>query len=259
MSNWLHTLSNYQIGFLFIVSFLSVSMIIPALIRYKFNLDPRESIGNGADESYKMFITLVLVMIGFSLVQLQGDHKNVEDLVSREATLNLKIGSLLNRYASEDATQAKGALVKYVQSIIDDEWPELQNDKGSDITAGKLKDLTNVLSNLNPQSNEQDTVKSDIDATLTQVVDIRDARIATTRLYLQTYLWGSLSCFLVVMIFFGWFINPLSRMIFFVGGVTLGISMLISLIFILEDLYRGESALLPKPFSEIIPIIMKPL
>jgi hypothetical protein len=46
-------------------------------------------------------------------------------------------------------------------------------------------------------------------------------------------------------------------MIFFVGGVTLGISMLISLIFILEDLYRGESALLPTPYLEIIPIIIK--
>jgi hypothetical protein len=257
MANWLHTLSNYQIGFLFIFSFLSVSMIIPALIRYKFKLDPRDSIGAGADESYKMFITLVLVMIGFSLVQLQGDHKNVEDLVSREATLNLKISSLLTRFESDDAIQAKTSLAKYVQSIVDDEWPELQNDRGSDSTAAKLKELTKAISKLNPQSNEQDTIKSDIDATLTQVVDIRDARIATTRLYLQTYLWGSLSCFLAVMIFFGWFINPLSRMVFFVGGVTLGISMLISLIFILEDLYRGESALLPTPYLEIIPIITK--
>jgi hypothetical protein len=259
MTNWLHTLSNYQIGFLVVLSFLMVSVIIPALVRYKLNLDPRESIAAGADESYKMFITLVLVMIGFSLVQLQGDHKNVEDLVSREVTLNLKIASLLTRFESEDANQAKATLVKYVQSIVDDEWPELQNDKGSDVTAAKLKDLTKVIAKLNPQSNEQDTIKSDIDATLTQVVDIRDARIATTRLYLQTYLSGSLSCFLVVLIFFGWFINPLSRMIFYVGGVTLGISMLISLIFVLEDLYRGESALIPKPFLDIIPNIMKPV
>jgi len=259
MAHWLHTLSNYQIGFIFVFSFLLISVIIPATIRYKLDLNPRDSIAAGADESYKMFITLALVMIGFSLVQLQGDHKNVEDLVSREATLNLKIANLLTRYESDDANQAKVALVKYVQSIVDDEWPELQNDKGSDTTAVKLKELTKAISNLTPRSSEQDTIKGDIDITLTQVVDIRDARIATTRLYLQTYLWGSLSCFLSVLIFFGWFINPLSRMIFYVGGVTLGISMLISLIFILEDLYRGESALIPKPFLDIIPIIMKPV
>ena len=88
MAHWLHTLYNYQIGFIFVFSFLLISVIIPATIRYKLDLNPRDSIAAGADESYKMFITLALVMIGFSLVQLQGDHKNVEDLVSREATLN---------------------------------------------------------------------------------------------------------------------------------------------------------------------------
>ena len=257
MTLWLHSLSNYQIGFIFVFSFLLISVIIPALIRYKLDLNPRHSIASGADESYKIFITLVLVMIGVSLVQLQGDHKNVEDLVSREATLNLKIASLLTRYESDDANQAKAALAKYVQSIVEDEWPELKNDKGSDITADKLKELIKAISNLKPRSSEQEIVKGYIDISLTQVVDIRDARIATTGLYLQTYLWGSLSCFLAVMIFFGWFINPLSRMIFYVGGVTLGISMLIALIFIMEDLYRGESALIPKPFLDIIPIITK--
>jgi hypothetical protein len=257
MALWLHSLSNYQIGFIVIFSFLSVSVIIPALIRYKLDLDPRESIGAGADESYKMFITLVLVMIGFSLVQLQGDHKNVEDLISREATLNLKISSLLNRYDSKESAEAKVLLATYVESIAKEEWPELSKGNGSDLTNTKLKELTKAISNLSPRSNEQDTLKGDLDATMTQVVDIREARLATTRLYLQTYLWGSLACFLIVMIFFGWFINPLSRMIFFVGGVSLGISMLITLIFILEDLYQGESALIPKPLLDIIPLMLK--
>ena len=56
-------------------------------------LKPDEHLAKGAEEGFKLFTSITLLLIAFSLVRVQGDHRNVEDLVSRESALIFKLTS----------------------------------------------------------------------------------------------------------------------------------------------------------------------
>ena len=87
MISYLHTLPNIVICLSMMCTGLLLSTIIPFYIRYKYKLNPEEHLAKGAEEGFKLFTSITLLLIAFSLVRVQGDHRNVEDLVSREAAL----------------------------------------------------------------------------------------------------------------------------------------------------------------------------
>ena len=95
MIDYLHTLPNTIIGLSIMCVGLLLSTVLPCYIRWKYKLNPDEHLAKGAEEGFKLFTSITLLLIAFSLVRVQGDHRNVEDLVSREAALMLKLNRSL--------------------------------------------------------------------------------------------------------------------------------------------------------------------
>ena len=57
---WLYELEIYQIIFTLAGGGLLVTAVIPALIRWKFKLEPSEAFGKGADDAFKLIISITL-------------------------------------------------------------------------------------------------------------------------------------------------------------------------------------------------------
>jgi hypothetical protein len=79
--------------------------------------------------------------------------------------------------------------------------------------------------------------------------------MGTTQLGLPSYLKNSLLCAIAVLILLAWLQTPLIKMVAAVSGVTLGISIMISLLFSLEAIYLGESRVTAEPIARILPSI----
>jgi ABC-type transport system involved in cytochrome c biogenesis permease component len=79
--------------------------------------------------------------------------------------------------------------------------------------------------------------------------------MATTQLGLPTYLRNSLLFAIVVLIVMSWVQTPLLKMVAAVSGVTMGISILMTLLISLENIYKGDSRVTPEPIERILPSI----
>jgi hypothetical protein len=253
MINYLHALPNIVIGLGIMFTGLLLSTAIPCYIRWKYDLNPSEHLAKGAEEGFKLFTSITLLLIAFSLVRVQGDHRNVEDLVSREAALMFKLNRSLAAFGGLNATELQGDLTNYANAIVDDEWPLMAKNERSEQASNDLTDLTQGIRLLDPRNPVQQMARAEIVTTLNQLSDVREARLSASRLQLPSYLWQALSVSVILLIIFGWLQNPLPKMVAYVGGVTIGVSVLFTLVIALEGLFVGESRVTPEAIVHILP------
>jgi hypothetical protein len=253
MINYLHALPNIVIGLGIMFIGLLLSTAIPCYIRWKYDLNPSEHLAKGAEEGFKLFTSITLLLIAFSLVRVQGDHRNVEDLVSREAALMFKLNRSLAAFGGPNATELQGDLKNYADAIVDDEWPLMAKNERSEQASNDLTDLTQGIRLLDPRNPVQQMARAEIVTTLNQLSDVREARLSASRLQLPSYLWQALSVSVILLIIFGWLQNPLPKMVAYVGGVTIGVSVLFTLVIALEGLFVGESRVTPEAIVHILP------
>jgi hypothetical protein len=136
---------------------------------------------------------------------------------------------------------------------VEDEWPLMAKNARSDEASNVLTDLTQGIRLLDPKNPVQQMARAEIVTTLNQLSDVREARISAARLKLPHYLWDALTVSVTLLIVFGWLQNPLPKMAAYVGGVTIGVSVLFTLVFALEGLYVGESKVTPGAIIHILP------
>jgi len=253
MINYLHTLPNIVIGLSIMSIGLLLSTAIPCYIRWKYNLNPDEHLAKGAEEGFKLFTSITLLLIAFSLVRVQGDHRNVEDLVSREAALIFKLNRSLAAFGGPFAIELQTDLKDYANAVVDDEWPLMAKNERSNQASNVLTDLTQGIRLLDPKNSVQQMARAEIVTTLNQLSDVREARLSAARLKLPPYLWDALTVSVILLIIFGWLQNPLPKMVAYVGGVTIGVSILFTLVFALEGLFVGESQVTPAAIVHILP------
>lgn len=253
MIDFLHSLPNVAIGILLITVGLTLSTAIPFYIRWKYNLNPNEHLAKGAEEGFKLFTSITLLLIAFSMVRVQGDHRNVEDLVSRESALMFKLNRSLAAFNGGHSAELQDDLKAYANSIVSDEWPLMAKGQRSEETSNLLTDITQGVRLLDPKTPVQQMARAEIVTTLNQLSDVREARLSASRLKLPSYLWEALTMSIILLIAFGWFQNPLPKMVAYVGGVTIGVSVLLTLVIALEGLFIGESQVNPDAIVFVLP------
>lgn len=253
MIDYLHTLPNVVICLGIVLVGLTLSTAIPCYIRWKYKLEPSEHLAKGAEEGFKLFTSITLLLIAFSLVRVQGDHRNVEDLVSREAALMFKLNRSLGAFGGAHAVELQGDLKNYADAVVNDEWPLMAKNERSEEASNDLTDLTQGIRLLDPKNPVQQMARAEIVTTLNQLSDVREARLSAARLKLPSYLWDALAISVALLIVFGWLQNPLPKMVTYVGGVTIGVSILFTLVIALEGLFVGESQVAPAAIVHILP------
>lgn len=220
---------------------LSISTFIPALIRWKFDWHPSEVLGKGAFDAFKLVTPMALLIFAFSLVRVQADHRNVEDLVTKEAALVLKLDGALESFGDDLSSELREDLKNYVHSVTVDEWPLMQKSQSSEDTGNLLTDLTQGIRLLTPENAAQQMSRVEINVTLNQLTDIRQARLSATKVKFPAYLSQALAVSMLLLIFLGWFQTPLPRMIIYVGGVTVGFSLLFTLLVQSSGIFVGDN------------------
>ena len=96
---------------------------------------------------------------------------------------------------------------------------------------------------------------SEVRGEIIQVSDVRDARVSATQLSLPGYYWMAISAVLVILVVVGWFQGPLPKMLIYVGGVSLGIAMLLTLLIVASGIFVGESRVAPTALLRVLPLM----
>jgi hypothetical protein len=117
----------------------------------------------------------------------------------------------------------------------------MEKRQGSEDTANLLIELTQGIRLLTPENAAQQMSRVEINVTLNQLTDVRQARLSATKVKFPAYLSQALAASMIMIIILGWFQTTLPRMIIYVGGVTVGFSLLFVLLVQSSGIFVGEN------------------
>lgn len=257
MLDWFYSFTNLQIGATVFVSGLSVTTLAPYVVRRLFNLEPSDDVAKGAEESLKILISLIMLLLAFCLVRMQGDHRSAEDLVSREAAVMLKLDRSYKAFGGEVGSKLHGDLVQYANAVVNDEWKLLAKGESLEAAEVLLDGMGRESKQLDPQTPAQLVARSEVIQSFNQLSDLHDARISASRLKLPTYYWNAIVSALVFFTLFGWLHGPRSKQMAFVGGVTCGLCLLLTMLIATSGIFSGESAVTSEPIQKAIKSLEK--
>jgi hypothetical protein len=249
MLDWFHSHSNLQVGGIILVFGLLMTTIAPYLVRKRFKLDPSEHTAKGAEESFKLFISLTLLLLAFCLVRMQGDHRGTEDMVSREGTVMIKLHRAYDSFGGENGAKLQEGLLKYANAVVTDEWPLLAHGNRNEKVNEALAFLARESKQLEPQTPAQQVARSEIIQSFNQLADLREARVSASRLKLPIYYWYAIICSIFFFTVFAWFQSPLPKLLTYVGGVTCGLCLLMTVLIATAGIFAGESSVTPEPIE----------
>jgi len=252
MLAWFHTFSNLQIGSMLLFVGLSVTTILPLLVRHRFKITLDENLAKGAEESFKLFISLSLLLLAFCMVRAQGDYRGAEDIVAREGTVMLKMDRAYESFATENTDALRVVLRSYAEHLVHDEWAKLSQGERADTATEDLRVLSTISKQLEPETAEQQVARSEIIQSVNQLNDLREARISASYVKLPTFYWYAICTALFFLTMFGWLQSPLSKLLTYVGGVTCGVCLMLTVLISTSGIFAGQHAVSAEPIRNAL-------
>ncbi len=198
--NWVYKRSNIQILILLVLFFVVMLDILPRLLQSIPALTPTQDSTRLGLGLFGSIITLSGLLIGFLLNQAQSNFREVQSLVSQESGRINNLDRLLTRYGDPAISQIRKELFDYMNSIVNDEWPMLVNGSGSTKTHMLWRGISRKIMSLEPITNRQTAMYTDIIKKSEEVAESREARIERSAVRLPGLFWVViLICMLALM------------------------------------------------------------
>lgn len=105
---------------------------------------------------------------------------------------------------------------------------------------------------IEPQTPEQQVARSEIIQSVNQLNDLREARISVSSAKLPMFYWYAIATALVFLTLFGWLQSPLSKLPTYVGGVTCGVCLMLTVLISTSGIFAGDSAVSPDPIRNAL-------
>ena len=250
--NWIYKKTNIQILLILVLFFVTILDLLPRLLQCLPIFSPTQDSTRLGLALFGSIITLSGLLIGFLLNQAQSNFREVQNLVSQEAGRINNLDRLLTRFGDPMMAPIRVELFAYMNSIVDDEWPLLQKGKGSSKTHMLWRDISRRLMSIEPQSNRQTAMYTDIIKKSEEVAESREARIEHANIRLPGLFWVVILICMLALLGINTLFLPSDS--FFLGLKILPVTMgaLISLLVITDQPFKGQNSVQPDAFHKII-------
>jgi hypothetical protein len=250
--NWIYKKSNIQILLMLVLFFVVMLDILPRLLQCIPMFTPTQDSTRLGLSLFGSIITLSGLLIGFLLNQAQSNFREVQTLVSQEAGRINNLDRLLTRFGDPSIATIRAELFEYMNAIVNDEWALLKNGQGSTKTHMLWRSISRSLMAIEPQTNRQTAMYTDIIKKSEEVAESREARIERANIRLPGLFWVVILICMFALMGINTLFLPSDS--FFLGlkilPVTLG--ALISLLVITDQPFKGQNSVQPEAFYKII-------
>lgn len=200
--------------------------------------------------------TMYAFIAGLLVFAVFGTFQQASTVVAREASALELMYRDAHTFPEPQRSQAETAILGYVRSVIDDEWPLMAHGAKSPETDQALDRMYDVWGPMAPTGGWSDQYNQSFDK-LGEVVTLRNERIQHSTATLPTIYWFVVFVgALLTVLYFALSYMPNRTM--HVISVALMTVMLAVVIFLLVQVnypFRGEVSVKVDPFTELVDTI----
>lgn len=205
-----------------------------------------------SSEIFSLFASLYAFFLGFSIVTLWGCFVSAKNVVNAEAGAVLTTARM--SVPLERSGPFRQALAVYVKSVVEDEWPAMDNgDAMSERSSELFADVWNAYYAMKPADKDSWSQYSGVGQSLAEVNRQRFARSQTLSGNLYPPIWVVLG-FGLVGVFAGLLLTNPEQTATMVLMEIIVAFMVFSCVYLISDLstpFSGALSVGPSPFQDV--------
>ncbi len=190
---------------MFVVSALAVGGML--IVRRLVGVETLKSFNEVAGNSFQVVGTFYAVLLGLIVVDAMTNMTDLRGVIEQEANAVADVYILARGLPEPQRTKVQELAVKYVDTVIDDEWKAMKNRQISTKAIAHMGGLWNVLIDFKPTADDQKDIRNMSLDRISELGDNRRARLISSAHGVSTELWTVLFIGGVLTLGFSYFLG----------------------------------------------------
>ena len=234
-----------------VMAALAALLLVAATGLIARRMRPDSQHSPAALEAYKIIVTYTAILLSFTLVQAQATLRSTEAAVSREAGAMNQLDRVLLRYRNPATDRIRPMLHDYMRAVLNDDWPAMRRGGGGVTATARLASLNRAVQSLEADAPIKPPLYAEMLKHLDGLNDARQERVDASSVGVPPVLWMATSALCLVLLMMSTLIRVPGRLVA-IGGHAMAVALLWALAFIVDEPYRGETAVSALPIERVL-------
>ena len=250
------------LSFVIICSFtVLISVLGLRFVRKRYESDVMKENHEVAAVIFNAFGILYAVVVAFVVFVVWGRYDDAGKNFELEASQTADIFFISKAFPDSTSKQIKQALYEYGSSVVDDEFMKMSHGEGSSKTIEAVIKLNGIFLGMDIKSLPNTIVYEEAFKRLNDMTQYRRLRVFAAKDSVPSVIWIVLIVGAVIMVSYTYFFTirkalPQNLM---TAALTITLTLILFLIFILDHPFSGTTAISSAPMSSTVTTMKKAL
>lgn len=208
-----------------------------------------------AEVVHGSLLAFTVFILALVLADVRANLGRADDAVSREGSLIARLDRDLESLAAKEAQQGRANLRAYVAVVTKDEWQSLGLKEPS-LAASADRALNALLAEVRGAAMAHPEAAASLRALMDKLEEHRQARLETATKSVPSIFWWMIAFFLLGAMVMNGRYKLNQTTLFLIAIHMTAIGMVLGLIVIMDEPFRGETSVSPTP---LVKAVVKPL
>jgi hypothetical protein len=194
--------------------------------------------------------TMLAVISSFLLVTVWQEYDGAAATVVQEESAVADLFRISPHFAKPTSTTLRVLMKRYVDDVVDREWPEMRDGRSSPLAQSAVLDTISLLSGYQPRTSAEATLQDHALNFATTIADSRRARLFANQQGIPIFFWvGNLLLAAITVAFcFLFKVRSLTAHLIMTSALATVIATIFVLIALFDYPFRGDSQIRPTVF-----------
>ena len=252
--HWLHQLPDLAILALVVAFVTGVTMAAPHIGRHLLRLPVDKERCDAALDGYKAVMSMVGVVLAFSLVQANNNLHGIEASVGKEAATLSAADRTMLRLGKPEIAALRPLLATYGNSLIKEEFPLLAQGERGPATDAAYTALSKAIRSIGPDDARQTAMYNELLRNLDDLADLREEILTESDLALPNFFWVTTSALLILGVVLATLTESSLSKTVGVAAPAAAVALLLGFVIIVDQPFEGETSVKPDAIQRALVI-----
>ena len=247
-------MSTVTLGLLVLLATVFISIFGLTMVRRRVSVSLLQQHKDVAGFIISVLGAVYGVLLGFIVITVWGQYEEAREYISGETNQMADLVQISMGFSEPIPERVKQSMLKYGQLVIDSEWAGLAQGQSSSEAQRALDHIWKIYREIEPKDSRQSALLTEGLTRLAQLSDFRRGRIHASRSEVPGVVWVVLFLGAMITIFYTYLFG-VERIIaqgIMTAALSLEIALILFLVFVLDNPFRGDFKLTAEPYSRTL-------
>jgi hypothetical protein len=252
-------MSTVTLGLLVLIATVFISLVGLTIVRRRVPVSLLQQHRDVAGFIISVLGVVYGVLLGFIVVTVWEQYEHAREYISGETNQMADLMQISKGFADPLSDQIQQNLLNYGKLVITSEWDSMAKGKSSAQAQSALDNLWKIYRGIEPKDSSESALMAEGLARLAQLSDFRRGRLHESRSQVPGIVWVVLFLGAMITIFYTYLfgVENLIAQGIMTAALSLEIALILFLVFVLDNPFRGDFQLTSAPYTRVLERIVQ--